>query len=105
MAISVAVLVGDVADQIVPALASRAKTLKINHGMDPAAEMGPVVTRQALERIEKYIRLGVEEGATLVVDGRGIKVPGHEGGFFTGSTAIAYSFRRAYIRYSQIANI
>jgi malonate-semialdehyde dehydrogenase (acetylating)/methylmalonate-semialdehyde dehydrogenase len=48
--------------------------------------MGPVVTRQALERIEKYIRLGVEEGATLVVDGRGIKVPGHEGGFFTGGT-------------------
>jgi malonate-semialdehyde dehydrogenase (acetylating)/methylmalonate-semialdehyde dehydrogenase len=86
MAISVAVLVGDVADQIVPALASRAKTLKINHGMDPAAEMGPVVTRQALERIEKYIRLGVEEGATLVVDGRGISVPGHEGGFFTGGT-------------------
>jgi malonate-semialdehyde dehydrogenase (acetylating)/methylmalonate-semialdehyde dehydrogenase len=86
MAISVAVLVGDVADQIVPALASRARTLKINHGMDPAAEMGPVVTRQALERIEKYIRLGVEEGATLVLDGRGIKVPGYEGGFFTGGT-------------------
>jgi len=86
MAISVAVLVGDVADQIVPALASRAKALKINHGMDPEAEIGPVVTRQALERIEKYIRLGVEEGATLVVDGRGIKVPGHENGFFTGGT-------------------
>jgi len=86
MAISVAVLVGDVADQVVPSLARRARTLKINHGMDPEAEMGPVVTRQALERIENYIRLGVEAGATLVVDGRGIKVPGHEQGFFIGGT-------------------
>jgi malonate-semialdehyde dehydrogenase (acetylating)/methylmalonate-semialdehyde dehydrogenase len=86
MAISVAVLVGDVADQIVPALARRAQALKISHGMDPGAEMGPVVTRQALERIEAYIKQGVEEGATLVVDGRGTKVPGHERGFFTGGT-------------------
>ena len=86
MAISVAVLVGDVANQIVPALARRAKALKINHGMDPEAEMGPVVTRQALERIERYIRLGVDEGATLVVDGRGVKVAGYERGFFTGGT-------------------
>src|SRR6202012_3607268 len=86
MAISVAVLVGDVADRIVPTLARRAKDLKINHGMDPEAEMGPVVTRQALERIEKHIREGVKEGATLVADGRGIKVPGHERGFFTGGT-------------------
>jgi malonate-semialdehyde dehydrogenase (acetylating)/methylmalonate-semialdehyde dehydrogenase len=86
MAISVAVLVGDVADRIVPALAQRAKTLKIGQGMDCDAEMGPVVTRQALERIEAHIKQGVEEGATLVVDGRGIKVPGHERGFFVGGT-------------------
>ncbi|CAM2193015.1 Malonate-semialdehyde dehydrogenase [Paraburkholderia kururiensis] len=86
MAISVAVLVGDVADKIVPALAERARTLRIGNGMEADAEMGPVVTREALQRIEGYIGLGVEEGAKLVVDGRGLKVPGHEDGFFTGGT-------------------
>ncbi|WP_114810899.1 CoA-acylating methylmalonate-semialdehyde dehydrogenase [Paraburkholderia kururiensis] len=86
MAISVAVLVGDVADKIVPALAERARTLRIGNGMQADAEMGPVVTREALQRIEGYIGLGVEEGAKLVVDGRGLKVAGHEDGFFTGGT-------------------
>jgi malonate-semialdehyde dehydrogenase (acetylating)/methylmalonate-semialdehyde dehydrogenase len=86
MAISVAVLVGDVADRIMPKLAERAKALKIKNGMELDAEMGPIVTRQALERIESYIATGVEEGAELVLDGRGLRVPGHEGGFFTGGT-------------------
>ena len=86
MAISVAVLVGDVADKIVPRLAERARALVIKNGMEADAEMGPIVTRQALERIEGYIATGIEEGAKLVVDGRGLKVPGHEGGFFTGGT-------------------
>jgi len=86
MAISVAVLVGDVADKIVPRLAERARKLVVKNGMEPDAEMGPIVTRQALERIEGYIATGIEEGATLVVDGRGLKVPGHEDGFFTGGT-------------------
>ncbi|MCI2809065.1 CoA-acylating methylmalonate-semialdehyde dehydrogenase [Eoetvoesiella caeni] len=86
MAISVAVLVGDVADKIMPRLAQRAKDLIIKNGMEADAEMGPVISRQALERIEGYIALGVQEGAELVVDGRGIKVPGHENGFFTGGT-------------------
>ncbi|MFT0173065.1 CoA-acylating methylmalonate-semialdehyde dehydrogenase [Paraburkholderia mimosarum] len=86
MAISVAVLVGDVADKIMPRLAERARTLKVKNGMEADAEMGPIVTKQALERIEGYIASGVEEGATLVVDGRGLKVPGHENGFFTGGT-------------------
>ncbi|MEX3951709.1 CoA-acylating methylmalonate-semialdehyde dehydrogenase [Paraburkholderia sp. EG287B] len=86
MAISVAVLVGDVADRIVPRLAERARSLIVKNGMEADAEMGPIVTKQALERIEGYIASGVEEGATLVVDGRGLKVPGHEAGFFTGGT-------------------
>jgi malonate-semialdehyde dehydrogenase (acetylating) / methylmalonate-semialdehyde dehydrogenase len=86
MAISVAVAVGDVADKLVAALAERAKTLKIKNGMELDAEMGPVITREALNRIEGYIATGVTEGATLVVDGRGCKVPGFEGGFFTGGT-------------------
>jgi malonate-semialdehyde dehydrogenase (acetylating) / methylmalonate-semialdehyde dehydrogenase len=86
MAISVAVLVGDVADKIVPKLADRAHGLKITQGMDLAAEMGPIVTREARDRIEGYIATGVEEGATLVVDGRGHTVAGFENGFFTGGT-------------------
>jgi len=86
MAISIAVLVGDVADKILPLLAERVKALVIGNGMNAEAEMGPIVTRQALERIEGYVGLGVEEGATLVVDGRDCRVPGHEAGFFTGGT-------------------
>ena len=86
MAISVAVLVGDVADRIVPMLAARVKALKISNGMEPDAEMGPIVTREARDRIEKTIGIGVEEGAKLVVDGRGHKVAGFEQGFFTGGT-------------------
>ncbi|MBL8289705.1 MAG: CoA-acylating methylmalonate-semialdehyde dehydrogenase [Rubrivivax sp.] len=86
MAISVAVLVGSAADRIMPRLAERAKALKIGNGLDADAEMGPIVTREARDRIEKMIGTGVEEGARLVVDGRGHKVPGFEGGFFTGGT-------------------
>ena len=86
MAISVAVLVGDVVDKIVPKLAERARALKIKNGMELDAEMGPIVTREARDRIEGYIKLGVDEGAQLVVDGRGFKVAGHENGFFTGGT-------------------
>jgi malonate-semialdehyde dehydrogenase (acetylating) / methylmalonate-semialdehyde dehydrogenase len=86
MAISVAVLVGDIADKIVPKLAERAQALKIRNPMDLEAEMGPIVTQQARDRIESYIGIGVQEGAKLVVDGRGHKVPGLEGGFFTGGT-------------------
>jgi malonate-semialdehyde dehydrogenase (acetylating)/methylmalonate-semialdehyde dehydrogenase len=86
MAVSVAVLVGDVGDRVVEQLARRVRKLKVKNGMEPDAEMGPVITRQALQRIEGYIDLGVTEGATLVVDGRGLKVPGHEGGYYTGGT-------------------
>ena len=86
MAISVAVLVGDIADKIVPKLAERAKALKVKNPMELDAEMGPIVTQQAKERIEGYIDIGVKEGAKLLVDGRGHKVPGLEGGFFTGGT-------------------
>jgi len=86
MAISVAVLVGDIGDRIMPKLAERAKALKIKNPMALDAEMGPIVTQQAKERIEGYIDVGVKEGAKLLVDGRGHKVPGLEGGFFTGGT-------------------
>ena len=86
MAISVAVLVGDMADTIVPLLAERTRALKIKDPMALDAEMGPLVTRDALQRVEGYVALGAQEGAELVVDGRGHAVRGLEGGFFTGGT-------------------
>lgn len=86
MAISVAVAVGSAADALVDAMAARVKSLKINNGLVPDAEMGPVITHAAKERIESLIGEGVAEGAKLVVDGRNFKVPGHEQGFFCGGS-------------------
>ncbi|MGE0255133.1 MAG: CoA-acylating methylmalonate-semialdehyde dehydrogenase [Alphaproteobacteria bacterium] len=87
MAVSVAVAVGDdTADALVGQLKPRIQSLKIGPGVDPEAEMGPVVTRQAHERISGLIDKGVAEGAELVVDGRGYRLQGYEGGFFMGGT-------------------
>ncbi|MGZ3183141.1 MAG: CoA-acylating methylmalonate-semialdehyde dehydrogenase [Telluria sp.] len=86
MAISVVVAVGDAADKIIGDLAERTAALKVRDGMEKDAEMGPVVTRQAKDRIEKLIGSGVEQGAKLVVDGRNFKVAGRENGFFVGGT-------------------
>ena len=90
MAISVAVLVGDVADKIVPLLVERAKTLKVLNGTNLAAEMGPIVTDIAHKRITGYIDIGVKEGAKLLVDGRGFNGAaagdGCANGFWLGGT-------------------
>ena len=89
MAISVAVPVGQkTADAFVEALAPKVRALKIGPYNDPVAEMGPVISRDALERIERYVDDGVEQGAELVVDGRGISLQGYEDGFFTGATLL-----------------
>ncbi|MFZ6655052.1 CoA-acylating methylmalonate-semialdehyde dehydrogenase [Undibacterium sp. TJN19] len=84
MAISVAVAVGNIADKLVDALIPRVQALTIKNGMEADAEMGPVVTAQHKAKIISYIDEGIAEGAQLLVDGRGIQVPGHEGGFFLG---------------------
>jgi malonate-semialdehyde dehydrogenase (acetylating)/methylmalonate-semialdehyde dehydrogenase len=84
MAISVAVAVGAVGDALVERLAQRARNLKISTGTDESAEMGPLVTRQHLEKVTGYLATGEKEGAKLVVDGRGCRVPGYEQGFFLG---------------------
>ncbi len=86
MAISVVVAVGDAGDKLASALARRTAALKVHDGLTEGAEMGPVVTRMAKERIEKLIGEGVEQGATLLVDGRNFKVEGRENGFFVGGT-------------------
>jgi len=84
MAISVAVAVGDTGDRLVETLEPRVRNLKVAPGTDPDAEMGPLVTRQHLEKVRGYVDLGVEEGARLVVDGRDLKLQGYEDGFFLG---------------------
>ena len=86
MAISVAVAVGDIADQLVAALVPRVKALVVKNGMEADAEMGPVVTALHKSKIEGYIADGIAEGAQLLVDGRGLTVIGHEDGFFLGGT-------------------
>ncbi len=86
MAVSVAVAVGAAGDALIERLAPRARTLRVGPGCDAAAEMGPLVTAAHKARVEDYITTGVAEGAELVVDGRGLSLQGHEGGFFTGAT-------------------
>ena len=90
MAISVAVLVGEAGDRILPALIERTRTLKVLDGENLAAEMGPIVTRAALNRITGYIAQGQAEGAQLLVDGRGFQGSqagaGCDNGFWIGGT-------------------
>jgi malonate-semialdehyde dehydrogenase (acetylating) / methylmalonate-semialdehyde dehydrogenase len=90
MAISVAVLVGDVADKIIPMIAARVKTLKIKNGVNLDAEMGPIVTKAAYERITGYITAGEMQGADLLVDGRKFTGKdagaGSENGYWMGGT-------------------
>ncbi|WP_119461778.1 CoA-acylating methylmalonate-semialdehyde dehydrogenase [Rhodospirillaceae bacterium SYSU D60014] len=84
MAVSVAVAVGGVGDALIERLEPRVRALKVGPGADPEAEMGPLVTKQHLEKVRGYVDLGVEEGAKLVVDGRGLKLQGYENGYFLG---------------------
>jgi malonate-semialdehyde dehydrogenase (acetylating) / methylmalonate-semialdehyde dehydrogenase len=87
MAISVAVPVGEkTGDLLVEALAPKIRTMKVGPATDPQSEMGPVITAEAKHRIQGLIAQGVGEGAELVVDGRGLKLQGYEGGFFLGGT-------------------
>jgi malonate-semialdehyde dehydrogenase (acetylating) / methylmalonate-semialdehyde dehydrogenase len=93
MAISVAVLVGDVADRIMPQLAQRVRTIKIADGTAIGAEMGPLITRQAVERISGHIAEGQSAGADLLVDGRvdptsgePFTVDGRQQGFWLGGS-------------------
>ena len=84
MAQSVAVAVGKIGNQLVTKLAKKVELLKVGPGIDKNSEMGPLVTKQHLEKVRGYVDLGVQEGAKLVVDGRNIKFQGYEKGFYIG---------------------
>ena len=86
MAIPIVVAVGDAtADAVIAGLKAEIGKMKVGPGVDPQNDMGPLVTRAHFEKVKGYVDQGVREGATLVVDGRGIRVPGHEEGFFLGA--------------------
>ena len=76
MAQSVAVAVGNIGDDLVSKLSKKVDALKVGPGMDKNSEMGPLVTKEHLEKVRGYVDLGVKEGAKLVVDGRNIKLQG-----------------------------
>ena len=81
---SVAVAVGNIGDDLVNQISKKVENLKVGPGMDKTSEMGPLVTKEHLERVRGYVDLGVKEGAKLVVDGRDIKLQGYENGYYIG---------------------
>jgi malonate-semialdehyde dehydrogenase (acetylating) / methylmalonate-semialdehyde dehydrogenase len=85
MAVPLIVAVGDdTADKMIAGLKAEIARMHIGPGTDPKSDMGPLVTRAHFEKVKGYVDTGVAEGAKLVVDGRGLKVSGHEDGFFLG---------------------
>ena len=84
MAQSVAVAVGDIGDRLVDKLSKKVEVLKVGPGMDKNSEMGPLITKEHLQKVREYVDIGVKEGAKLVVDGRNLKLQGYENGFFIG---------------------
>ncbi|WP_410573788.1 CoA-acylating methylmalonate-semialdehyde dehydrogenase [Amycolatopsis sp. cmx-4-61] len=88
MAVSVGIAVGSAGDKLVEILERKAAEVKVGPGTDPASDMGPVVTQAARERVVHSIARGAEQGAKVVVDGRGLTVEGHEEGFFVGPSLL-----------------
>jgi malonate-semialdehyde dehydrogenase (acetylating)/methylmalonate-semialdehyde dehydrogenase len=86
MAISTAVAVGRAGDALVEKVRGRAAGLRTGPGLDPDSDMGPLVTGAARDKVAGLIETGVNEGANLVLDGRDLRVEGHEEGFFLGPT-------------------
>ena len=86
MAVSVAVAVGNIADQLVEKISNQAQTLKVAPWTDTNSDMGPVISSEHKKKILDYIDIGEKEGARLVLDGRNIKIQGYENGYFVGPT-------------------
>ena len=86
MAVSVAVAVGNVADNLVEQISNKAQTLKVAPWTDSSSDMGPVISKEHKEKIINYIDIGEKEGARIILDGRKIKIQGYENGYFVGPT-------------------
>jgi len=83
---SLVIAVGDVYEPLKEKLVKEASQLKVGNGMDESVQMGPVVSQKSLDRIMGYVDKGLEEGAQLLLDGRGVQVEGHPNGYFIGPT-------------------
>jgi len=86
MAVSVAVAVGNVADELVDKIHNKAQSIKVSPWTDEQSEMGPVISLEHKNKIESYIESGQKEGAKLILDGRNLKIQGYENGYFVGPT-------------------
>tara|TARA_B100000029_G_scaffold514693_1_gene618481 strand:- start:2388 stop:3875 length:1488 start_codon:yes stop_codon:yes gene_type:complete len=86
MAVSAAVAVGDIADELVQKINNKAQTLKVAPWTDKSSEMGPVISKEHKEKVVNYINEGVNQGAKLILDGRNINIQGYENGYFVGPT-------------------
>ena len=87
MALSTAIFVGKSREWI-PEFVEKAKKLRVSAGHDPKADLGPLISKSAKQRVLELIESGVQEGATLLLDGRNVKVPGYEKGNFVGPTIL-----------------
>ena len=86
MAVSVAVAVGDIAEDLVNNINIKAQTLKVAPWTDESSDMGPVISSEHKNKIENYIDIGISEGANIILDGRNCKIQGYENGYFVGPT-------------------
>ncbi|WP_102126335.1 CoA-acylating methylmalonate-semialdehyde dehydrogenase [Deinococcus planocerae] len=88
LATSVAITVGDARKDFTDLMVDLAQSRRVGYGFDDGVQMGPVINEGSKERVESLIEKGVQEGARAIVDGRGAKVPGYEGGYFVGPTLL-----------------
>ncbi len=86
MAVSVAVAVGNIADELVERVYEKTLVLKVAPWKDSESNMGPLISKEHKEKVENYISIGENEGAKLIADGRNCKIQGYENGFFVGPT-------------------
>jgi len=87
MALSTAIFVGK-AREWIPEFVEKAKKLRVSAGNEPTADLGPLISKKAKERVLDLVQSGINEGAKLLLDGRNIKVPGYENGNFVGPTIL-----------------
>jgi acyl-CoA reductase-like NAD-dependent aldehyde dehydrogenase len=78
----------DLMDEFLPALVKRAEELRVGSALDPSSDLGPVVAQSQLDTVERYVQLGVEEGAEVAVGGERALVEGHEGGYYFQPTIL-----------------
>ena len=86
MAVSVAVAVGNIADELVDKINNKAQSLKVAPWHDNQSEMGPLISKDHKAKVEEYINIGEKEGAKLILDGRNYNIQGYQNGYFVGPT-------------------